>query len=316
MRNRELTSRLQSIYNELQYLENLLRTNYNIEYEEEFEIRQEIINRVYNIRTELTNIGLIKNFEKEITELLKSPTLEVLMNEVVLPESFISIRDKILVSFKTVQLTMPNESEYDFIYGIKLPEYKTFDKVDEFTKKFNYIFSTILRDNNSVKLVGFDTGSEWFRIALEGFADYKIITLFIAEALKLVRISLEKEKHIKENSEDFLNEERELLLENIRMNQELMRNMAIKRILNEGGNADDAEEFARCQKAFEDMMKLLKDGTRFELEKERLSESHEKAQDERQSLPRIEELQSSLDSVISGLIEYQETFDEEELNKD
>lgn len=93
------------------------------------------------------------------------------------------------------------------------------------------------------------------------------------------------------------------MLENIRMNQELMSNKAIKRILNEGGNADDAEEFARCQKAFEDMMKLLKDGTRFELEKERLSESDEKAQDERQ---RIEEFQSSLDSVISGLIESHE----------
>lgn len=316
MRNRELTTRLKYVYHELLNLEHLLKTSYSLEENEELEKRQKIISSIYDIRNELRDIGLIENFERDISELLKSPSMDVLMNEVVLPDSFFSIKNKIVVSIKSVQLTLPSESEYDFIYGIKLPEYKTFDNVDDFTKKFNYIFSTILKDNKSVKLVGFDTGSEWIRIALEGLADYKLLTLFIAEALKLVRISLEKEKEIKESSEDFLKEERELLLENIRMNQELMRNMAIKRILNENERVDDAEEFARCQKAFEDMMKLLKDGTRFEVEKEKILENDKEGQNERKSLPKIEELQKSLDSVISGLIEYQDSVDEENINKE
>lgn len=226
-----------------------------------------------------------------------------------LSEPLNSILNKVDLLFHVESLSKTNQDKYNYIYAVKLPKYEYFDDVADFTKQLNLIFSIVMSDNKKVKLVGFDKGSEWYQVALDTLADFKMMALFISEVTKWVKIIVEDKLRV--NELDMDEDARKMILENMEVNQMLLKNYALKKVLGESGNADDHEEHTKHQMAFERMAELIIKGTKVEVDKQDYSDEPLEEDVTPLELPRIEDIQGLLEMGRDLLIGHNPSSEDE-----
>lgn len=248
-----------------------------------------------NLRGEITDLNrFIVNRTYKLTELteLKKTLEKILAKFSILEDTVIILEDN-------------RHLKYSFVYAVKLPSFELFDDVAEFTKHLNQIFSIVLTDNTKAKLVGFDKGSEWYQIALESLVDFKIFGLFLTNAIKYVKIILEDKR--RENEVDFDAETKKLVLENMNMQQSILRQEYVRSVMNASEVPQTPENFELHQMAFERMANLMLKGT--EVHIERQIGNNENSNEEPVLLPNLESVKGLLELYRDTLIEHNSESD-------
>lgn len=255
----------------------------------------------------MQNTPFEKNLKEEITEL----NYFCASKDTYRFKQLIETLDKILAKFSILKETMKivedNRNEkYDFVYAVKLPSFELFDDVAEFTKHLNQIFSIVLTDNKKAKLVGFDKGSEWYQIALESLVDFKIFGLFLANAIKYVKVVLEDKR--RENEVDFDEEAKKLILENMNMQQDMIRKEYVRSVMNASDVPQTPENFELHQMAFERMANLILKGTEVHIERQ-IENNNENSNEAPVLLPNLESVKGLLELYRDTLIEHNSESD-------
>ncbi|WP_223553423.1 hypothetical protein [Lysinibacillus sphaericus] len=219
--------------------------------------------------------------------------------------------EKILAKFSilidTVRIVEDNRNEkYNFVYAIKLPSFELFEDVAEFTKHLNQIFSIVLTDNKKAKLVGFDKGSEWYQVALDSLVDFKIFGLFLANAIKYVKIVLEDKR--RENEVNFDAETKQLILENMNMQQKMIRQEYVRSVMNTSDVPQTPENFELHQMAFERMANLMLKGTEVHIERQ-IENNNEDSNEAPVLLPNLESVKGLLELYRDTLLEHNSESD-------
>jgi|GEM_PF-2352212 len=219
--------------------------------------------------------------------------------------------EKILAKFsilkETVRIVEDNRNEkYNFVYAVKLPSFELFDDVAEFTKHLNQIFSIVLTDNKKAKLVGFDKGSEWYQIALESLVDFKIFALFLANVIKYVKVVLEDKR--RENEVDFDAETKKIILENMNMQQDMIRKEYVRSVMNASDVPQTPENFELHQMAFERMANLMLKGTEVHIERQ-LENNNEDSNEAPVLLPNLESVKGLIELYRDTLLEHNSESD-------
>lgn len=260
-------------------------------------------------RSEISSLKRYISFLSETTEDPVYIDSEEYKQSSDLSEPLNSILSKVNLLFYVESLSKTNQDKYNYIYAVKLPKYEYFDDVADFTKQLNLIFSIVMSDNKKVKLVGFDKGSEWYQVALDTLADFKVMALFISEVTKWVKIIVEDKLRV--NELDMDEDARKMILENMEVNQMLLKDYALKKVLGESGNADDHEEHTKHQMAFERMAELIIKGTKVEVDKQDYSDEPLEEDVTPLELPRIEDIQGLLGIGSDLLIEHNPSSEDE-----
>lgn len=265
------------------------------------------ISKIETLIKTIQKSPFVKNLEKEIESLFlfsinnkgeKFETLLLTLSEIL--AKFSILRD-------TVNIVEGNVNEkYNFVYAVKLPSFELFDDVADFTKQLNQIFSIVLTDNKKAKLVGFDKGSEWYQIALESLVDFKIFGLFLANAIKYVKIVLEDKR--RENEVDFDTETRQLILENMATQQRMIRQEYVSSVMKSSGVRKSPENFEMHQMAFERMANLMLKGTEVHIERQ-IENNEGNSNEAPVLLPNLESVQGLLELYRDTLIEHNSESD-------
>lgn len=294
--NNSITLHLQKVDNELEYTD--------------VDIKNYYLNTVFHV-------------EDLIDSMQKSPFEKNLKNEIDELKFLISSKgayrfkdlkgtlEKIIAKFSilkdTVGIIGDNSNEkYNFVYAVKLPSFELFDDVAEFTKHLNQIFSIVLTDNKKAKLVGFDKGSEWYQIALESLVDFKIFSFFLANAIKYVKVILEDKR--RENEVDFDAETKKLILENMNMQQGIIRKEYVRSVMNVSEIPQTPENFELHQMAFERMANLMLKGTEVHIERQ-IEYNNENSNEAPVLLPNLESVKELLDLYRDTLIQHNSESD-------
>ncbi|AMQ06637.1 hypothetical protein [Sporosarcina psychrophila] len=263
-----------------------------------------------SIQEKITEAGIANYFRAEMTTLKQNKDAYTNTEFSEFDGALKSILSKLDLLFHVESLSRTSQGGYNYIYGVKLPQYEYFDDVAEFTKQLNLIFSIVMNDTRKVKLVGFDKGSEWYQVALDNLTDFKMMALFISEVTKWVKIIIEDK--LREDELDIEEDARRLIVENMKANQLVIKNYAVKRVLGANDTADDSEEHTRCQMAFERMANLMIKGTKVEIDKQ--DSSDDLSADENEEtlvLPNIEDIQGLLEIGSDLLIEHNPSSEDE-----
>ena len=249
---------------------------------------------MYNhVKQTLINLNLDTSFEIELMQL----TYNVGTYNEEHNKNFNNVLQKIAEKIKFLDsvydITTDRVDDYKFIYAIMLPKYKHFDDVAAFTKDLNYILSTVLPNNESAKLVGFEKGSEWYQIGVDTYIQFKVFAKFIKQVSSYVNLILNQKISIKELDVD--EEAKKLLLENMALNQDLLKEKIVNNLIEDDTKEVDNEKYLMYQTAFERMAKLLLQGTVIEVEKQEVNK--DKPEEESLEIPNLENTRKLVEAV-------------------
>lgn len=210
------------------------------------------------------------------------------------------ILEKVKKYITILNSTVQSYDEYKNIYSIKLPKYENFSDIADFTKKMDYVFSTVFKGKNKAKFVGFDVGSEWYLVALETLADYNLFSLFMLQVYHFTKRKINDDQTIKQLESETDEKLKEECLSTIKELNSKILEISAKKICSDAQQSRDVEDITKLAKSIETMAELVIKGTEVHKDKEEKNDN-EKSID----LPKIE--------VIKNLLEnYQKVLEDKQ----
>lgn len=157
-----------------------------------------------------------------------------------------------------------HDSSVENIYAIKLPKYENFYEVVDFGKELNLIFKMVVGDENKVKLVGFDVGSEWYLIGFELYQDFKLF----AEFMVVVYAALQKTKENEDTLKQIPQEDHDSIKEYMQSIKDVLVKNNLKKIEKLKDRELTPEEIVELEKSLIKMEKLVQMGTEVHIDRQ------------------------------------------------
>lgn len=182
-------------------------------------------------------------------------------------DTFLVLIRKLKLKVNTIKINLEktiHNSSIENVYAIKLPEYENFYEVVNFGKELNLIFKMVVGDENKVKLVGFDVGSEWYLIGFELYQDFKLF----AEFMVCVYASLQKTKEDEVTLKQIPQEDQETIKEYMQSIKDVLVKNNLKKIEKLKDRELTTEEIGELEKSLIKMEKLVQMGTEVHIDRQ------------------------------------------------